>query len=243
MQRDANYPFYGWLLIVGVIVFGAYLLWDFKLFHHLINEDATYLSSFILVLFVAITAYLGIAAWQLSRQRAFASQLVDSAILNPDPIPPESWSTSSANLNPDQILPESWAQEHLQLTRFTRQQSTNEGESLLARLVEQVHQGHNSGWFLSDILMRLGLIGTVIGFVLMLGSVYELKENDVEALQSLLGTMGSGMQVALYTTLTGLGSALLVGIQCQWLDRCADNLVSQVIKLGVMDAQPHLKAL
>ncbi len=225
MQRDANYPFYGWLLIVGLLIFGAYLLWDFKLFHRLIKEDTTYLSSFILVLFVAVTAYLGMAAWQLSRQRAFAQQLIDSV-----------------SLNPDQILPESWAQEHLQLIHVSRQQTTNEGDSLLSRLVEQVHQGHSSGWFLSDILMRLGLIGTVIGFVLMLGSVYELKENDVEALQSLLSTMGSGMQVALYTTLTGLGSALLVGIQCQWLDRCADNLVSQIIKLGVMNTKPNFKA-
>jgi biopolymer transport protein ExbB/TolQ len=79
--------------------------------------------------------------------------------------------------------------------------------------------------------MRLGLIGTVIGFVLMLSSVYGLKQGDVNALQQLLATMGSGMQVALYTTLTGLGTALLIGIQCQWLDHCADNLISQIIKL------------
>ena len=47
--------------------------------------------------------------------------------------------------------------------------------------------------------------------------------------------MGSGMQVALYTTLTGLGSAMLVSLQCQWLDRCADALVSKIIKLGVQE--------
>jgi len=45
--------------------------------------------------------------------------------------------------------------------------------------------------------------------------------------------MGSGMQVALYTTLSGLGTAMLVGLQYQWLDRCADNLVSQIIELGI----------
>ena len=83
--------------------------------------------------------------------------------------------------------------------------------------------------------MRLGLIGTVIGFVLMLSTVYELKDNDIQALQNLLGTMGSGMQVALYTTLTGLGGALLVSLQCQWLDRCADGLVSRIIKLGMQE--------
>ncbi len=214
MQRDANYPFYGWLLIVGVITFGLYLLWDFKLLHHLVSEDLTYLSSFILGLFIAVTLYLGFAAWQLSKQRAFIQPLA----------------TQNESHDPSS---ESWALEYLQLTQWARTQATHQSEPLLARLVEQVHRGHTSGWFLSDILMRLGLIGTVIGFVLMLSSVYELKQGDVDALQQLLATMGSGMQVALYTTLTGLGTALLVSIQCQWLDRCADSLVSQIIKLGI----------
>lgn len=200
-------PFYGWLLIVGVIMFGVYLLWDFGLFAKLLNEDVTYLSSIILALFCAITLYLGFAAWHLSRQTAYAF-LVDKH-------------------------PKSWAHDHLRLLQWQREQSTNESEALLARLVERIHRGHTSGWFFSDILMRLGLIGTVIGFVLMLSTVYQIKDNDVQALQQLLGTMGSGMQVALYTTLAGLGTAMLVSLQCQWLDRCADNLVSQIIELGI----------
>jgi biopolymer transport protein ExbB/TolQ len=200
-------PFYGWLMIVGVIVFGAYLLWDFGLFTKLLKEDVTYLSSIILVLFCAITLYLGSAAWQLSRQTSFASQ--------------------------SDKHPKSWAHGHLKLLQWQREQGNNESESLLARLVERIHRGHTSGWFFSDILMRLGLIGTVIGFVLMLSTVYQLKDNDVQALQQLLGTMGSGMQVALYTTLSGLGTAMLVSLQCQWLDRCADNLISQIIELGI----------
>jgi len=207
MSRDSYFPFYGWLLIVGVIIFGVFLLWDFGLLTKLFKEDITYISSIILVLFCAITLYLGFAAWQLSRQTAFAFQ-------------------ASSH-------PKSWAQDHLKLLQWQREQAGNESESLLARLVERIHRGHTSGWFFSDILMRLGLIGTVIGFVLMLSTVYQLKDNDVQALQQLLGTMGSGMQVALYTTLSGLGSAMLVSLQCQWLDRCADNLVSQIIELGI----------
>ena len=207
MSRDSYYPFYGWLLIIGVIIFGAYLLWDFGLFHKLVNDDITYLSSVILILFCGVSIYLGFAAWQLSKQTHYISQLDHH--------------------------PKSWASEHLKLLRWQREQSANESESLLARLIEKIHRGHTTGWFLSDILIRLGLIGTVIGFVLMLSTVYQLKDNDVQALKQLLSTMGSGMQVALYTTLSGLGSAMLVSIQCQWLDRCADSLVSQIIELGI----------
>jgi len=209
MTRDSYFPFYGWLLITGVILFGAFLLWDFGLFHHLVERDITYLSTIILILFSAVTLYLGVAAWKLSQQYRYANNL-----------------DNETNQN-------SWVAEHLTLLSWQRQQSTNESESLLARLVERIHRGHSNGWFFSDMLMRLGLIGTVIGFVLMLSTVYQLKDNDIQALQQLLGTMGSGMQVALYTTLSGLGCAMLVSVQCQWLDRCADNLVSQIIELGM----------
>ncbi len=222
MSRDHYSAFYGWLLIVGVITFGAYLLWSFGLFAKLLTEDMTNLSSIILVLFCIITLYLGAAAWQLSRQVSYAA----SCAINDK-------SASSFSKK----LPASWAGQHLTLLQWQREQSTHESESLLARLVERIHRGHASGWFFSDILMRLGLIGTVIGFVLMLSTVYQLKDNDIQALQQLLGTMGSGMQVALYTTLSGLGAAMLVSIQCQWLDRCADNLVSQIIELGMQDQQ------
>ena len=214
MSRDSFYPFYGWLLITGVILFGAYLLWDFGLFRQLVKQDITYLSTIILILFVLITLHLGIAAWKLSQQIRSANDLKD-------------------DINETDIRQSSWASEHLRLLRWQREQASSEAESLLARLVEKIHRGHSNGWFFSDILMRLGLIGTVIGFVLMLSTVYQLKDNDIQALQQLLGTMGSGMQVALYTTLSGLGCAMLVSIQCQWLDRCADGLISKIIELGM----------
>ncbi|MEE9327196.1 MAG: MotA/TolQ/ExbB proton channel family protein [Cocleimonas sp.] len=209
MKNDNYYPFYGWLLIVGIICFGFFLLWDFGFLQKLLSGDITYLSSIILALFFAINIYLGFGAWQLSKQSHFASNIDEH--------------------------PKSWASEHIKLLHWQRKQSTNESQALLARLIERVHRGHTTGWFFSDILIRLGLIGTVIGFVLMLSTIYQFKNNDIEALQSLLGTMGSGMQVALYTTLTGLGGAMLVSIQCQWLDRCADRLISNIIELGMQD--------
>lgn len=210
MTRDSYYPFYGWLLMAGVILFSSYLLWDFGLFEQLVENDITYLSSIILFLFIIITVYLGFASWQLSRQLDLTQ-----------------------NYTNDSNSGKSWASEHLSLLHFQRQQTHNESEPLLARLIEKIHRGHVNGWFFSDVLMRLGLIGTVIGFVLMLSTVYQLKDNDIQALQQLLGTMGSGMQVALYTTLSGLGCGLLVSLQCQWLDRCADTLVSKIIELGM----------
>ncbi len=203
------YPFYGWLLIIGLILFGGFLLYDFGFLQMLVDQDVTYLSLIILILFLFVSVYLGVAAWRLSKQTQYANVYEEHD--------------------------KSWTTEHLKLLQWQRRHNNNESETLLAKLIEKVHRGHSTGWFMSDILIRLGLIGTVIGFVLMLGSIYQLKNSDVEVLKELLSTMGSGMQVALYTTLTGLGSGMLVGIQCQWLDRCADGLVSKIIELGMKD--------
>ena len=97
------------------------------------------------------------------------------------------------------------------------------------RLIERIHRGHSLGWFTVDTLIRLGLIGTVIGFILMLGAVYQLRDEDVSVLQDLLGSMGVGMQVALYTTLAGISCSLAIALYCKVLDRQADYLISQIV--------------
>jgi hypothetical protein len=207
MYNDRYTPLYGWLLLFGLLLFGAFLLWHYDLLQQLQEQDQTRLSIIILVLFALTTLYLGWCALRLSRESSLAEQA------EPD--------TSG------------WAADHLRLVRQLQESGGDLAqEPLLARLVEQVHSGHGSGWFISDLLLRLGLIGTVIGFVMMLGSVYSLEGEGAYALKQLLGEMGGGMQVALYTTLTGLGSAILLSIQCHWLDRCADRLVSRIIELS-----------
>ena len=61
-----------------------------------------------------------------------------------------------------------------------------------------------------DILLKLGLTGTVIGFILMLLPIGEIRDFDPQVLQQLLATMSGGMAVALYTTLQALLPA------CYW---------------------------
>tara|TARA_S200000501_G_scaffold369422_1_gene408864 strand:- start:1826 stop:2290 length:465 start_codon:yes stop_codon:yes gene_type:complete len=70
------------------------------------------------------------------------------------------------------------------------------------------------GWFISESLMALGMIGTVVGFLLMLGSSFgNIDVNNTESLQLALSQMATGMSTALYTTLTGLVCSLLIKVQ------------------------------
>ena len=72
---------------------------------------------------------------------------------------------------------------------------------------------HALGHFVSEVLLKLGLMGTVLGFILMLMPIAEIKTFEPQALQILLSSMSGGMAVALYTTLTGLITSTLIKFQ------------------------------
>lgn len=74
------------------------------------------------------------------------------------------------------------------------------------------------GWFFSELCLSLGMIGTVVGFIQMLGGFSELPEGSA-GLQKMLGQMSYGMSTALYTTLAGLIFGNLLKLQCFWLDK------------------------
>ena len=75
-----------------------------------------------------------------------------------------------------------------------------------------------------DILLKLGLTGTVIGFILMLLPIGEIKDFDPQIIQQLLSKMSGGMAVALYTTLTGLVTSTLLKLQYFLLDSSLTGL-------------------
>lgn len=70
-----------------------------------------------------------------------------------------------------------------------------------------------SGWFMSDLFLSIGMIGTVIGFISMLAGFSSLNIEDTQAVQGLISDLGFGMSTALYTTLVGLVSSILLKIQ------------------------------
>ena len=69
------------------------------------------------------------------------------------------------------------------------------------------------GLVASDVALKLGLLGTIIGFILMLKPIADLNSTSPEDLKMALSSMSSGMAVALYTTLTGLIVSTLLRIQ------------------------------
>lgn len=72
-------------------------------------------------------------------------------------------------------------------------------------------------WFMSEMLMALGMFGTVIGLIHMLemNTVNDIKDNN--AIQGMLGGMWKAMGLALYANAVGLISSIVLKFQVYFI--------------------------
>ena len=70
------------------------------------------------------------------------------------------------------------------------------------------------GWFVSESCLALGMVGTVTGFLIMLGTAFaNVDVTNSVTLQQALSDMAIGMSTALWTTLVGLVCSLIIKVQ------------------------------
>jgi hypothetical protein len=99
-------------------------------------------------------------------------------------------------------------------------------------LAEQSHGPHETAWWFAAAAVKLGLLGTVVGFIVMASRLAATGVFEVEQIQALLQQMTRGMAIALYTTLVGLVVNLGLGLQLLLLDRLADQLAADILAEG-----------
>lgn len=69
-------------------------------------------------------------------------------------------------------------------------------------------------WFIAESCISVGMIGTLIGFMLMLSSsLGNVDPSNIESMKAVIGDMAKGMSTALVTTLSGLIFSLFLKIQ------------------------------
>ncbi len=86
--------------------------------------------------------------------------------------------------------------------------------------------------FIANTLVILGLIGTVIGFIIALSGVDGSVSSNPDEVSKMVTTLIQGMSVALYTTLVGSICSVWLNICFQVLSTGSNKLLSKIIELG-----------
>ena len=118
--------------------------------------------------------------------------------------------------------------ENTLIGRFLLNTDKNSEKNNLLLIEDELSNKHSLGYLAVDVLLKLGLTGTVIGFILMLLPIGEIKDFDPEILQKLLSTMSGGMAGALYTTLTGLVTSMILKFQYFVLDSSLSQTINHL---------------
>jgi biopolymer transport protein ExbB/TolQ len=102
---------------------------------------------------------------------------------------------------------------------------------LLRVLADRLRGSNQLGAFASDTLMKLGLLGTIVGFIMMLAPIAGLDPDNPEAVRSSMSMMSAGMAVAMYTTLIGLVGSILVRMQYYFLESATAKIFAFAVDL------------
>lgn len=238
--------FLRWLTLIGVVAFAFLVAWHQGFLSQLYGRDRSYISILITLLFFAFSFHCAARTFQLSRQLYDAARI--SQILRGNPSHRFALSGARVRVGGGIELPECWLSDFIGELVHKRDAGQDvkhlsaEEIQLMNAYTRQIKGKHEIGWFVADAMIKLGLLGTVIGFIFMLSSVTNLTTFDASIMQDVLTSMSSGMGVALYTTLTGLVCGMLLALQYHFLERGADDLVALMIKVVEVQVSPFLKA-
>lgn len=86
--------------------------------------------------------------------------------------------------------------------------------------------------FIANMLVLLGLIGTVVGFIMALGGVDPESSGDAAAITPMVSTLIVGMSVALYTTLIGSVLNIWLMVNYHILAAGTVSLLTTLVDLG-----------
>ena len=205
---QANKIFIKWLLGFTLIICIFYLLFYYGFISELFKNDISFISPIILLIFAISTIFVG---YQVNLLQICMNTLKapndDSAIQT-------IYQTKQHNYYLTCIYD------------LFKLSNVSNISNILELLELKLSKYLRILSFIVDLLIRLGLVGTVIGFILMLQSVTLIENFDIGLMQDLMKNMSTGMMVALYTTLTGLITAIILMFQNKYLELLLIDLYS-----------------
>lgn len=232
-------PLLKWLLLMVLAAFGFLVLWYFGLVQSVIALDHTKVSVIILAVFVLTSLHCLYQTVSVSRELVAARRVHEAVV---------SAGSSALAIRDGQIvtsegksLESSVVTTHIRnlLAKARAMDSGHFDQTLLLRsLADQLRSREKLGFFISEALLRLALLGTAIGFILMLVPLAELNAFDVETLRQTLAGMSDGMGIALTITVAGIATALLLKFEYYLLDEAIADLFREVTEITEVHVMP-----
>lgn len=224
--------FQAWVLIAGITMVVVYMATDLGFVWQVIEADRSRLCILIGGLFVGSTAH---AAWHIIRvthliRQATAWLSISGQQDGKGPSENEDRQTAASQGEPASFLGV-FVDDVIEARRNNEIRQNSEPSLVLEIHADRLRAAVDIGWYLVDILIRLGLLGTIIGFILILGTLSSGPEPTPENIQRLLISMSGGMGTALYTTLAGLVTAMALGTQYMVLARGTEDLIAMLVRI------------
>ena len=215
LGKSDDHLFLRALITLGLILFGFFVLANTGLLQLALTSDRSMISWVILALYALATLHWLYRAKVLDKETALCRDAETGKTFVSDT---ENGHVAKALRSPAATVADR--------------------QELLDTIGDELTNTHAAGHFVADLLLKLGLTGTVIGFILMLLPIGDIKQFDPSLMQQLLSAMSGGMAVALYTTLAGLVTSTLLKLQYYLLDSALARLVNRLAVMGAT-AQPE----
>lgn len=247
MKKYKHHLFLVWLIITGVISFLLLLAWHQDILYLLFSADRSKISVAIVLLYLCVTIHCAVRSFYISSEINCFKQ-VESAIMSKQTLQLIVIDNNKVEVNGREVLPNGVITDYIHdlIVQTNTEQQGAETSDLAGTDHIEYYQSklispHEMGWFIADIMIKMGLLGTIVGFIFMLASVANITDFDVTSMQKILRHMSSGMGTALYTTLAGLVCSVWSALQYQILDRSASDLIDSMRYLTQVYILPRLR--
>jgi biopolymer transport protein ExbB/TolQ len=225
ISYNNHHLFLMWLIAIGVILFLVILAFDEGHLFVAFKSDQSHITKIIASIFLLGSIHCGLRLKLLCVELGLVDALEEKTLLLSSDVRKDSQNFATAT--------KGIAANYLsKVSRYAvGENDTATINSATEVLIAQAKKGHESAWFMVDLLIKLGLLGTIIGFILMLGTVSQADTLDIQTMQTVLKDMSGGMGTALYTTLLGLSTSVLLSGQYLLMDKCADSLIERLLNI------------
>jgi hypothetical protein len=209
--------FMQWWAFLGLLLFVTVLLGRHNVWIILKDADPTGITLVILAIFSGATLWCGHRCQVLGCERRAL----------------DSWIASFPRHLQGLPAGAGGARRHVAdyLTGVARKRAAGDVENaqLTEVFAERMHGPSESAWWVNGTLIKLGLLGKVIGFSILALQISQIENFDPSQAQTLLKSLTGGLGVALLTTAVGLVSNIILGFQLVRLDRCADGILADAL--------------